>query len=239
MNWQERLRTEGFARFPNLTPEPLTKAALDAIEIDLASNYDPERQLEYDNQSYCPHLKGTPAIMNLISQSPVYNILDEIFEINNIDWDKGQIAIRRAHNYPEPVPPTPHIDGFSSGLNGLDEGKIYNHTVLVGVFLTPVKHEFAGNFTVWPGSHYVYENYFRERGPRAMSEPPPALEIGPPLQLMCDVGDVVLAHYALGHSAAVNTAAVDRIAIYFRVWLRKVESDRWHYLTNMWDGWKL
>ncbi len=177
--------------------------------------------------------------MNLISQSPVYNILDEIFEIDNIDWDKGQIAIRRAHNHPEPIPPTPHIDGFASGVNGLDEGKIYNHTVLVGVFLTPVRSEFAGNFTVWPGSHYVYEKYFRVRGPGAMREPAPTPEIGPPTQLMCDVGDVVLAHYELGHSAAVNTADLDRIAIYFRVWLRKVESDRWHYLTNIWDGWKL
>jgi len=239
MNWQEQLQTQGYARFPQLTPEPLIKAALDAIEMDLSSNYDPARKTEYDNQSYCPDLKGTPPIMNLISQSPVYNILDEIFEIDNIDWDGGQIAIRRAHNYPEPVPPTPHIDGFASGVNGLDEGKIYNHTVLVGVFLTPVRREFAGNFTVWPGSHYVYENYFRERGPRAMREPGPTLEIGAPVQLMCDVGDVVLAHYQLGHSAAVNNADHDRIAIYFRVWLRKMESDRWHYLTNIWDVWKL
>jgi len=239
MKWQEQLRTQGFAQFPRLTPEPLTKAARDAIELDLSSNYDPNRQTEYDNQSYCPELKGTSPIMNLLLQSPVHNILDELFEITNIDWDKGQIAIRRAHNYPEPVPPTPHLDGFATGVNGLSEGKIYNHTVLVGVFLTPVRGEFAGNFTIWPGSHYVYENYFRERGPRAMSEPMPTLEIGPPVQLRCDVGDVVLAHYELGHSAAVNTAAVDRIAVYFRVWLRSVESDRWRYLTNIWDGWKL
>ena len=239
MSWQEQLRTQGFAEFPRLTPEPLIKAARNAIELDLSSNYDPNRQTEYDNQSYCPELKGTSPIMNLLLQSPVHNILDELFGISNIEWDKGQIAIRRAHNYPEPVPPTPHLDGFATGVNGLSEGKIYNHTVLVGVFLTPVRGEFAGNFTVWPGSHYVYENYFRERGPRAMSEPMPAPEIGPPVQLRCAVGDVVLAHYELGHSAAVNTAAVDRIAVYFRVWLRSVESDRWHYLTNIWDGWKL
>jgi ectoine hydroxylase-related dioxygenase (phytanoyl-CoA dioxygenase family) len=239
INWREQLRTQGFAHFPHLTPEPLIKAARDAIEIDLSSNYDPDRQSEYDNQSYCPDLKGTPPIMNLLVQSPVHNLLDEIFEIDNIDWDQGQIAIRRAHNHPQPVPPTPHIDGFSSGLNAVPDGKIYNHTILVGVFLTPVQSEFAGNFTVWPGSHHVYEDYFRVRGPRAMSEPAPALEIGPPVQLKCDVGDVVLAHYQLGHSAAVNTAAVDRIAVYFRVWLRSIESDRWHYLTNIWDGWKL
>ena len=92
---------------------------------------------------------------------------------------------------------------------------------------------------MWPGSHYIYENYFRERGPRAMGEPPPTPEVGEPLQLTCDVGDVVLAHYQLAHSAAVNTSDNDRIAIYFRVWLKRMESDRWHYLTNMWEGWNL
>lgn len=239
MNWREQLRTQGYARFPQLTPGPLIKAALDAIENDLSTNYDPARKTEYDNRSFCPDLKGTPPIKNLISQSPVYNILDEIFEIDNIDWDGGQIAIRRAHNFPDPLPPTPHIDGFASGMNGLDAGKVYNFTVLVGVFLTPVRTEFAGNFTVWPGSHYVYEDYFRERGPDAMREPVPEPEIGEPVQLLCDVGDVVLAHYQLGHSAAVNNTDLDRIAIYFRTWLRKIESDRWHYLTNIWDGWKL
>src|ERR1044071_1340731 len=145
MNWQEQLRTQGFAQFPRLTPEPVINAARAAIELDLTNNYDPERKTEYDNQSYYPDLKGTPPIMNLISKSPVHKLLDEIFELENIDWDKGQIAIRRAHNFPEAVPPTPHIDGFATGVNGLTEGKIYNHTVLVGVFLTPVRNEFAGN----------------------------------------------------------------------------------------------
>ncbi len=238
-HWREHFRTQGFAHFTDVTPEPLISVARNAIETDLSSNFDPERQSEYDNQSYCPQLRGSAPIMNLLLQSPVQNILDEIFELDKIHWDGGQIAIRRAHNHPEPVPPEPHLDGFSSGVNGLDEGKIYNHTVLVGVFLTPVRTAFAGNFTVWPGSHYVYENYFRERGPRAMSEPMPRPEIGQPVQLMCGVGDVVLAHYQLAHSAAVNTADLDRIAIYFRVWLRGIELDRWHYLTNIWDGWKL
>ena len=72
MNWQEQLRSQGFARFPRLTPEPLIKAARDAIELDLNTNYDPERKTEYDNRSYCPDLKGTPPIMNLLEQSPVF-----------------------------------------------------------------------------------------------------------------------------------------------------------------------
>ena len=239
MNWQEQLRTQGYAHFAGITPEPLVKSARKAIELDLTRNYAPERQVEYDNQSYCPDLRSTAPIMNLLTESPVIKVLDEVFGLEKIDWDNGQIAIRRAHNVPKPTPPVPHIDGFSSGSNGLDEGRIYNHTATVGVFLTPTTNEFAGNFTVWPGSHYIYERYFRERGSRAISEPPPAPEIGQPVQLMCGVGDVVLAHYQLGHNAAVNTSDFDRIAVFFRIWIRGIELDRWHYLTNIWEGWKL
>jgi hypothetical protein len=239
MNWREELRTQGYTHFRGLTPDPLVTAAREAIEFDLSANYEPLRQSEYDNQSYCPGLKGTPPIMDLLVKSPAQDILDEALGLDNIGWDKGQIAIRRAHNYHEPAKPQPHIDGFSSGLNGLEAGKIYNHTILVGIFLTPVQSDFAGNFTVWPGSHYTYERYFRERGRRAMREPAPTPDIGEPVQIKCEAGDVVLAHYQLGHTAAVNTADFDRIAVYFRVWLHAVESDRWHYLTNIWDGWKI
>ena len=238
-DWREQLRTYGYTQFAGLTPEPLVIAALKAIELDLSNYYAPERQVEYDNQSYCPDLRGTPPIMNLLAESPALELLNQAIGVDKIDWDNGQIAIRRPHNHYEPVPPEPHIDGFASGLNGVDEGKIYNFTALVGVFLTPITTAFAGNFTVWPGSHHVYERCFRERGTRAMSEPAPTPEIGQPLQLMCGVGDVVLAHYQLGHAAAVNTADTDRIAVYFRIWLRSIGLDRFHYLTNIWDGWKL
>jgi hypothetical protein len=239
LNWHNHLRTYGYAHFPGLIPESLTTAALEAIDRDMHDNYDSERQVEYDNQSYCPSLRGAPPIMDLLLRSPVLKIVDEALGLSNVGWDKGQIAIRRARNVPREIPPEPHIDGFASGLNGLEEGRIYSHTALVGVFLTPTSRPFAGNLTVWPGSHYVYESYFQERGPRAMSEPMPAPELGQPVQLMCGVGDVALCHYLLGHSAAVNTADIDRVAIYFRVWLRDLDDRRWECLTNVWEGWKI
>jgi hypothetical protein len=239
VNWQEQLRTEGYAILPGLIPPPLVSAALAAIELDLRTNYKSERQSEYDNQSYCPGLRGTPSIMDLLVKSAVRKILDDALGIDRIDWDEGQIAIRKAHNHHSPKPPEPHIDGFSSGLNGLEPGRVYNHTLLVGVFLTPVRKDFAGNFTVWPQSHYLYESYFRERGPRALTEPRPKPPIGDPVQLKCEVGDVVLAHYQLGHTAAVNTSDTDRVAVYFRVWLRSPKSEQWKYLTHIWERWKI
>ena len=239
MNWQDQFQVNGYAHFPHITPAPLVAAACEAIERDLRDNYDPARQTEYDNQSFCPDLKGTPPIMHLLERSPILDIVDQALGLENVVWDNGQIAIRRAHNVPEEVAPEPHIDGFASGLNRLEEGRIYNHTATVGVFLTPVARTFAGNFTVWPGSHHIYESYFRERGPRALREPPPNPKIGQPVQLRCEVGDAVFCHYQLGHSAAVNTADIDRIAVYFRIWFRDIEEWRWEALTNIWQGWKI
>jgi hypothetical protein len=239
MNWVKHLRSEGYVQFNGLTPPSLVSTALAAIRLDLGTNYDSNRQVEYDNQSYCPDLRGSTPIMDLLVQSPIYETLDQVFDIERIIWDAGQIAIRKARNNPVQIPPEPHLDGFSSGLNGLQSGRIYNHTALIGVFLTPVRGVFAGNFAVWPGSHDVFESYFRVRGPVAMSEPCPRLAIGNPVQLECEAGDVVLAHYQLGHAAAVNTSDIDRVAVYFRVTLRSVELDRWRHLIKIWEGWNI
>ncbi len=121
---------------------------------------------------------------------------------------------------------------------------IQNFTALVGVFLTEVKSDFAGNFTVWPGSHLVLEKYFRDRGKAALSEGMPNVPMGDPVQLRAKPGDVVLCHYQLAHSAAVNTSAENRIAIFFRLWLNDISGperseQRWHNLTHIWDGWQI
>jgi ectoine hydroxylase-related dioxygenase (phytanoyl-CoA dioxygenase family) len=239
MHWQEQLRTEGYTIFPGLIPPSLVSAALAAIANDLRTNYKLECQAEYDNLSYCPDLRGNPSITDLLVKSAVYKILDDALGIDQSAWDGGQIAIRKAHNHHAPIPPEPHIDGFSSGLNGLKPGRVYNHTLLVGVFLTPIRRDFVGNFTVWPQSHHLYESYFRERGPQALTEPTPKPPIGDPVQLKCEVGDVVLAHYQVGHTAAVNTSDIDRVAVYFRVWLRSPKSEQWKYLTHIWKGWRI
>jgi ectoine hydroxylase-related dioxygenase (phytanoyl-CoA dioxygenase family) len=217
----------------------LVISARKVIDRNLAANFDPNREEEYSSRSYCPEITASADIMNLFVRSPIYGIVDELLGIENIGWSEGQIAIRKAHNHHEPIPPEPHIDGFAEGVNGVTPGNIYNHTALVGVFLTPVRTEFSGNLTVWPSSHGTYERYFQDRGPRAMTEPMPKLAPGQGIQMMCEPGDVVLAHYQVGHAAAVNMSDLDRIAVYFRIVLRAVELDRWHYLTNIWDGWKL
>jgi hypothetical protein len=239
MDWRTALINDGFAVFPQLIAPALVERARLAIDEDLRLRFDPARQSEYDHQSHCPDLRGAPPICDLLVKSEMARVLDEALGLSAIDWDGGQIAIRRAHNFDAPVPPRPHIDGFASGKNGLGEGRVYSFTCLAGIFLTETACDFSGNFTVWPGSHCAHEDYFRTRGERAMKEPMPELELGASRQIHANPGDAILCHYQLAHAAAVNTSDFDRIAVYFRIWLRDLDARRWHRLTNIWDGWRV
>lgn len=237
-DWRVRLRRDGYVQFRSLCPEKLVSAARLAIDRDLSTNYDPSRQIEYDHRSYCPDLRGIPSLMALLLESGITARLDEVIGFDRLGYDGGQIALRKAGNAPGPYPPEPHIDGLPTRFSGVPSRVLYsNFTALVGIYLSPVRTEFAGNFTIWPGSHHILEAHFREQGPEALQNGMPSIPLGQPVQLMTEPGDVVLCHYCLAHTAAVNLSAADRYAVYFRLWLKDIDDRRWHLMTHIWDGW--
>lgn len=239
-DWRAALYRDGYAWFPGLCPATLIDAAREAIDRDLAANYDPSRQMEYDHRSYCPDLRSAPPIMALLLDSGIPAKLDEAIGFDRLGYDRGQIALRRAGNAKRRLPPEAHIDGLPTPHNGVSpEVLVSNFTALAGVFLSPVRREFAGNFTVWPGSHHVLEAHFREYGPEALRNGMPQIPLGEPVQLMAEPGDVVLCHYGLAHTAAANLSDADRYAVYFRLWLSDIDQRRWHLMTHIWDGWRL
>jgi len=238
MEWKTWLVDQGYSHFTQLVPADLIDAARSAIDEDLRLRYDPTRESEYGAQTYCPELVRSPPIMALLERSPVRDIVEAALGVD-ATWGPGQIAIRRAHNMDHPSPPSPHIDGVPTPSNGLAPGKLYTHTATIGVFLTTTPHEYAGNLVVWPGSHHTYARHFRERGPRALLETCPDIDHGTPVQLMCTSGDVVLMHYELAHTAAVNTSDVERIAVYFRLHAKDLDANRWEHLSDPWRGWRV
>jgi hypothetical protein len=241
-DWRSRLRRDGYTRFLNLCPAPLVRAARAAIDQDLATNFDPKRQVEYDLQSYCPALQRTPVLKALLTESGITVKLDEVigFDRLRLDFDVAQIALRRAGNASRSAPPEPHIDGLPMPFNGVPANVLVrNFTVLVGVFLSPVRNEYAGNFTVWPGSHHRLERHFRENGLEILRNGMPDIPLGSPVQLMVEPGDMVLCHYQLAHGVAVNLSTADRYAIYFRLSFKDIEHKRRGLMTDIWKGWRI
>jgi len=75
-----------------------------------------------------------------------------------------------------------------------------------------------GNLWVWPGSHAVCAAHLRERGPQALFElGHPQLSFAPPEQIVAKAGDLLLAHYLLGHNMGGNLSATVRRVVYFRL----------------------
>ncbi|GHO87798.1 phytanoyl-CoA dioxygenase family protein [Dictyobacter formicarum] len=119
----------------------------------------------------------------------------------------------------------------------MKEGIIGNFTALFGVFLSDIPQSFMGNFTVWPGTHRLYEQYFRTHTPQSLLQGMPDTPLPEPQQVTARAGDAVLVHYQLAHSIAANTSPFIRYGIFFR--LSHIDHDtlHWDCMTDIWREW--
>ena len=241
MGEQQALAQQGFGLFRGLVNQDLVEAALAVIDQDRAHHFDPSRQQEYDHQSSCPELRRSPVILDLVRRTPANELAHEALRQRPLSGlDHAQIAIRRAHDQDRPTPPWPHLDGFPTAHNGMSfDAGIQPFAALLGVFLRCAPGPFAGNLTVWPGSHLRHARAFRGRGrERSLTEGIEVVALGEPVQIEARPGDVVLAHYLLAHGAAVNTSATDRVAVYFRLGWPTDDDERWALLAEPWGAWR-
>jgi hypothetical protein len=120
------------------------------------------------------------------------------------------------------IPPWPHRPG-GPHIDGLTppepDGRPGTFTVLAGIFLTDQMRENVGNLWVWPGSQQGTANYLQAHGPDALLScvPYPPIDLGPPRQVTGRAGDLLLAHYLLGHNMGGNVSDRVREVLYFRL----------------------
>lgn len=228
----------GFVRLPGVIPRERTDTALRAINASLGDQGMPPDDLPtLRARSYCPELTKTPPITDLLNGTPLWEIVESAIGMGKIGpVNHGQIALRFPSMDP-PRAPHPHIDGMYTPTNGVPKGTIANFTALVGVMLSDVPDDFAGNFTVWPGTHRLNEEYFRAHGPEALLEGMPQVNLPAPVQTTGRAGDAVLCHYLLSHGIAGNSAPHIRYAIYFRLSHVDHETMKWESMTDMWREW--
>ncbi|MDP9381783.1 MAG: phytanoyl-CoA dioxygenase family protein [Chloroflexota bacterium] len=235
---KQRLYEDGYVHLPGVVPRERVDAALRAINASLGSQgIDPAKLTTFRAQTYTPELRTAPEITGLLNETPLWSLAESAIgpgEIKPVTG--GQIALR----FPvmdTPPEPRPHIDGMYTPTNGVPKGTIANFTALVGVLLSDLPGTHAGNFTVWPGTHHLYERYFREQGPQALLEGMPPVDLPEPVQVTGRAGDAVLVHYQLAHGIAGNGSPHIRYAIFFRLHHVNHESLHWECMTDIWQEW--
>lgn len=235
---RQSLRKAGYLKLPGMLSREQVLEAVRTINMSIGENgIDPARLTEYRSQSYCTDVQDTPAIGGLFDSAGIRAMLEGLLGEGKVDnCARAQIALRFPSDGPR-TEPRPHIDGMHTPSNGVPEGEIFSFTGLVGVFLSDVDEDFAGNFTVWPGTHLLNEAYFREAGPQSLLHGMPKVHLPEPIQIHAKAGDVVLAHYLLSHAVAPNRAVFTRYALFFRFMQEGHRERKWETLTNAWLEW--
>ena len=230
---------QGYVLAPNAIPREVLNTALRAINHSLGEGIDPARMATFRSQSYCPELQREPVITDLYNSTPVKALVESLIGAGKVrPITSGQIALRfPIEQGNTPRQPVPHLDGMYSPTNGVPQGRIMSFTMLIGIALSNVREPFAGNLTVWPGTHRLYERYFREHGPEALLEGMPNIALPEPVHLTANAGDVMLCHYELAHTAAPNASPHVRYAIYFRASHVDHDSQWKQAMTDIWLEW--
>ncbi|HWE19150.1 MAG TPA: phytanoyl-CoA dioxygenase family protein [Hyphomicrobiaceae bacterium] len=231
------LRRNGYVHVPSGVPRDLVDGALRAINQCLGRGLDPARLETYRSRSFCPELQKSREVTDLLYGGAAWGIAESLLGQQRIKRPgTGQIAL----SFPtsgSPVAPHPHLDGMYTPANGVPRGKILSFTMLVGVMLSDVEAAGSGNLLVWPGTHHLYQDYFRRQGPRSLLEGMPDVALPPSVPVTGRAGDLVLCHYQLAHAAGPNTSPHVRYAVYFRLEHVDHRRQRWECLTDVWREW--
>jgi len=231
------LRGDGWVHLPGAVPRARVDRAKRAINASLGKGLDPRRIESYRARSFCPELQGDAVVTDLLYGGAAWDVAQSLLGPGRVKRPAtGQIAL----SFPETSPAAriqPHLDGMYTPSNGVPRGEISSFTLLVGVLLSDVEGPGSGNLVVWPGTHRLYEEYFRRQGPRSLLGGMPDVPLPEPVSVTGRTGDVVLCHYQLAHATGPNASPHIRYAVYFRLEHVDHGQQKWECLTDVWREW--
>jgi hypothetical protein len=230
---------EGFLVVRGAIPDVLVKSARKRINHSMgAEGVDPERLAKFKTLSFCPEVQQSEEIVNLVMRTPVWDYAQSFVGEDTMNpITGGQIALRFPTFLDPPPPARPHLDGMYAPGNGVPEGTIQNFTMLVGVLLSDLPEQNAGNFTVWPRTHRQFEEYYREHTPEDLLKGMPGVEMPEPHQITGKAGDVVFVHYQTAHTAMYNLSDSIRYAIFFRLYRKEHGLFCRECMLDIWKEW--
>ena len=234
--------TDGFLKITDVVPPVMVQNARHVINYSLGEEgMDKDELPTLRARSYCPEAQKQGEITGLFNNTPAFSLIESLLGSGNLKaTEAGQIALRFPRLLGQDAPsPRGHLDGLGSGLNGSAKGTYRRgFTGLAVIYLADVPAPNGGNFTVWPGSHRFFENYFIEHGHQVLEQGMPKVDLPmEPLQLTGQAGDLILAHHQLVHTAAPNVSADVRYAAIFRIHHVDCQRNGLAAYTNIWHEW--
>lgn len=219
----------GFVLVPEVVHgDVLARAARRIDEIVAA---DPPGADKRGSHFYFLETKAEPSLMAPLGRTDAFGLAEELAGAGTLEmpW-QVQVAL----NIPpySHRPGIPHIDAGNAEPTG--EPVRATFTLLAGILMTDQVTENSGNLWVWPGTHRSHAAYFRAHGPQVFCAYPP-IDLPEPEQVKGRAGDLLLAHYLLGHNIGGNyESGQTRRALYFRISAKGHESRREEFLQDPW-----
>lgn len=222
---RRQFATDGFVVVPDVVDEALLQAA-DAEVDDLVTRSPAPEGTVGPHFHFLPPIQ-LPAADAALRRSGALAVADELVAPHRLDHalDHIQVALN--------IPPHPHQPGAPHIDGHRPDEQIGSFTMLAAIFLSDESTPDRGNLWVWPGSHRGHQQLFRERGVDVlkavsghaiMLDPP--VWFGPGEPLLARRGDLLLAHFLLGHNIGGNTMAATRRVLYYRLAIPG-HTDRW------------
>ena len=213
----------GYIVVPDVVPQDLIDAA--TAEIDRLCAQDPPPEGHQGFHFYwCDDVSPPHALLDPLFETKAPSVAEALTKPHRLKRPK-QIQI--SLNLPpwDHRPGGPHLDGLTPPE---PSGRPGTFTMLVGIFLTDQPAEDMGNLWVWPGTHLINADYFAAQGSDQLmaSAPYPPTSLPEPEQILGRAGDILLAHYLLGHNMGGNLSPTVRQTLYYRVRVVGHES-RW------------
>jgi ectoine hydroxylase-related dioxygenase (phytanoyl-CoA dioxygenase family) len=235
---KNQLQDEGYVKLSGIIPQKMINVALRSINHCISKGIDPKRVPVFRSTSYCPELKRHESITDLLLKTPLWEIARSLIGDVKMLSGGGQIALR----FPvmeRPGAYHPHIDGTYTPNNRVPKGAIGSFTALAGVFLTDIPNQYWGNFTVWPGSHRILQDYFRKHGIESLrTRGLPPIPLPEPVQLTAKAGDAIFCHYMTVHTVVANVSPYIRYAVFFRLAHVNHSTNRNKTFSDLWLEWQ-
>jgi hypothetical protein len=234
---RQRFERDGFLVVPDVVDEAVLRGAEVEIERLMVEVAPGEGDRGPGQSAWFVSRQQLPTCDAMLPKSGAVGIAEELVRPNKLELAFDQIQIAITVPPWSHVPGGPHIDGHGPGQDPPG-----SFTMLAEVLLTDQRDTESGNLWVWPGSHVKHQQLFHERGTAVLQQtlghstllqPPAALD--PPIAVSGSRGDLVLAHYLLGHNKGGNVAAHVRRTVYYRLRVPG-HGDRWEQtFLNAWS----